>query len=966
MSHSAPAADDRLSYSGLAAAELPTLDELGISLGRMQWRPFGFDEQGEAIDATSGPTRGVLAALRESVEERLEGELPAELAEAARSKRIEAAYQATLDRLVAMLNDAQPDRRYHITKDYLADPRHRFSYEFWVFLAEFARRISGDRELIFRGGPHYIPPAVARLSRPFGVQGTYRAITRLTKLVTKNSLEAVATSPSSATIRWPGTLVPTMVPRECVPAYYALACQAFRGSMGAIPRVIGGLATGHVTQTHCIALGARYCEWVITWRAEPSRTDRRAFAVAAGASVTALAAAALRAPGSRLAGALAAAALPLAVALGRQRIRQLTEGRDAEHRLLLEQRELSETEYGIRTATYTEIQQTNLELQRRVAELTTLNEVGRAVSSTLDLEALLDASLAALVEHGGYERGLVLLHDPERDVLTGGRSFGGSAEEMAAVSGYEVDLRREGSILGRILRSDRPIVVTDVARQGDEQARALATHLDTTSFLGTPLVSQGRKLGVLAVDHGRRGPVPDEADSALVFTVGSLIASAVETATLYKEVERTNRELEERVRRRTAQLAEATEQAEAAQSQAEAANEAKSRFLSNVSHELRTPLTSVLGFAKIIGERLDEVILPAVDMTDARNKRAARQVRDNISIIVTEGERLTTMINNVLDLAKIESGWFEWQDDEIGLPELLEHGAQATSSLFAAKGIELRTEVADGLPTVRGDHDRLLQVVINLLSNAVKFTDQGWVEMRAIGEADEILVSVTDTGAGLAAEDHATAFEQFRQVGDTLTDKPRGTGLGLPISREIVEHHGGRMWLESELGRGSTFWFSLPLRSEPQVPAPVAAGYAGGDDEPTDGADRKPIDGAPLVLVVDDDASTRELLRQELEAGQYAVMEAVDGRSALSLARNASPSLVVLDVVMPEPDGFDVAAALKADPATEHIPILMVTVLDAEERARQTGVEAFVGKPFGSDKLMAEVARLSPPVVEAR
>jgi PAS domain S-box-containing protein len=255
----------------------------------------------------------------------------------------------------------------------------------------------------------------------------------------------------------------------------------------------------------------------------------------------------------------------------------------------------------------------------------------------------------------------------------------------------------------------------------------------------------------------------------------------------------------------------ARQQAEAARGLAEAANEAKGRFLSTVSHELRTPLTSVLGFAKMIRERLDQVIVPAVDTSDPKRARAVRQVRDNVGIIVAEGERLTAMINNVLDLAKIESGFFEWRDDEIAVPELLERAGHTTASLFEAKGLELRTEIADGLPTLRGDRDRLLQVVINLLSNAVKFTDEGWVEMRARCQFDELVVAVADTGTGLAPEDHATVFEQFRQVGDTQTDKPRGTGLGLPISKEIVEHHGGRMWVESEPGKGSTFYFTLPV-----------------------------------------------------------------------------------------------------------------------------------------------------------
>jgi signal transduction histidine kinase len=811
-----------LPYSGMAVSELPTLDELGIQLGSQMWPPFG-DERSAA--GTNGPIRGVLAALRDSLADRLAEDLPVDTSADERQARLEAEYRALADRVVAAINRAQPDRRYHVTLEYLEDPRNRFTSEFWLFLADAARRISGDRELVFRSGRHSIPQAVARLARPFGIEGTYRAIARMTQLIAPNAVECAGTTPTSATLRWRGSEVVRQVPPEYAAAYTAVACQALRGGMAAIPSLVRGLPMAEITQPQCRTRGAPYCEWQVEWQPEEASSGKRTVAVAGAVSVAAIATAAVRLPGYRLAGMLAAAALPLVVARDRLRIRQLSNQRDESRRQLLEQRELSEAEYGIRAATHAEIQAKNLELQRRVAELTTLNEVGRAVSSTLDLDALLDASLTAVVEHGRYERALVMLHDPERGVLTGGRSVGGSAEEISAIGRYEVDLQREGSLLARIFSSDAPLLVTDVTTAGDQASREFAAGLGTTSFLGTPLVSKGRKLGVLAVDHGRGGRVPDEQDTSLLFTVGGLISSAIESAQLYREIERHNRELEERVRRRTEQLARAKEQADAARHQAEearhqaeAANDAKGRFLSNVSHELRTPLTSVLGFAKIIGKRLDDAILPAVDVTDPRRRRDVNEVRDNISIIVAEGERLTAMINNVLDLAKIEAGHFEWQDQPVSIPELIHRSTNATASLFAAKELELRVDIEPELPVVRGDPDRLLQVLINLLSNAVKFTDSGWVAVSAGRNSDDVLISVTDTGVGIAPEDYDKVFEEFRQVGDTLTDKPHGTGLGLPISKEIVEHHGGRLWLESSAGQGSTFWLSIPL-----APAGVAA-----------------------------------------------------------------------------------------------------------------------------------------------
>ncbi len=250
---------------------------------------------------------------------------------------------------------------------------------------------------------------------------------------------------------------------------------------------------------------------------------------------------------------------------------------------------------------------------------------------------------------------------------------------------------------------------------------------------------------------------------------------------------------------------------------AEAANQAKSAFLATTSHELRTPLTSVLGFAKISKKRFEEVIVPAIASDDRKVQRAVQQVNDNLDIIVSEGARLTALINDVLDLAKIEAGKVDWNMQPVFAQEIVDRAAAATAALFETKNLTQRVEVEPNLPGTVGDRDRLIQVVINLISNAVKFTDHGSVTCRARHENGQLLISVTDTGLGIAPQDHERVFEQFVQVGDTLTEKPKGTGLGLPICKHIVEHHGGHIWVESELGRGSTFSFTLPIRAKPEA-----------------------------------------------------------------------------------------------------------------------------------------------------
>jgi len=471
---------------------------------------------------------------------------------------------------------------------------------------------------------------------------------------------------------------------------------------------------------------------------------------------------------------------------------------------------------AITDRTLRETEAANASLKGRLAELTTLNELGIAISSTLDLDPLIDVALESIVRHLRFDRALIMLVDPDRGVLTHGRTVGASPDLAAIVAGLETPIEGDESLLAQLALADGPLLFEAVDEDPYPPNRELARVLGVTSFLGTPLVTKSRTVGVLAVDNRLSGRDVSPNDGPLLYTLGSLIAGAIENARLYAEVEAQKAELERRVAQRTAALAGAIEEAQAARAVAEAASATKSQFLSNVSHELRTPLTSVIGFAKLVRKRLDDVVFPVVPgdavAADPKLERAMRQVGDNLGIMVAEGERLTSLINDVLDLAKIEAGRLEWRDGPVDVGEIVERATAATAALFEQTGLALVVDVEDGLPVTRGDRDRLIQVVINLLSNAVKFTASGSVTVGVRVAGASIEVDVADTGIGIAPEDHERVWEQFGQAGDTLTDKPRGTGLGLPISRQIVEHHGGRIWLESTPGAGSTFSFTLPIR----------------------------------------------------------------------------------------------------------------------------------------------------------
>jgi signal transduction histidine kinase len=270
-------------------------------------------------------------------------------------------------------------------------------------------------------------------------------------------------------------------------------------------------------------------------------------------------------------------------------------------------------------------------------------------------------------------------------------------------------------------------------------------------------------------------------------------------------IEARDKDLEDLVAERTKKLWEAVRELRKL-------DEMKTDFFTTVSHELRTPLTSVLGFAKIIKKRVEERIVPNIENSDKHVQNSIDHIRQDLDIILSEGERLTTMINNVLDLAVLEEGAVTWKLEPLVAAEIIERSVTAIKPLLREKGLALLMDIEDGFPPVIGDKDRLTQVMINLLANAVKFTKEGSVTCRLRRSNHEMVISVIDTGRGIAKEDHEKLFDKFQHKADIDVDGQNvGTGLGLSICKYIVEHHKGRIWVESEVGRGSTFSFTLPL-----------------------------------------------------------------------------------------------------------------------------------------------------------
>lgn len=565
------------------------------------------------------------------------------------------------------------------------------------------------------------------------------------------------------------------------------------------------------------------------------------------------------------------------------------------------------------------------ELQRRLNELATVNQISRALVSQLHVEELL--KLVGEEMQTLFEANVVYiaLHDKATNMIHFPYEFGDHNPSRPFGEG----------LTEKIITTHEPLLVNEDIRTREAHLQTRQFGVVSKSYLGVPIPIGEEILGVLSVQSTQAENKFDEADMRLLHTIASNLGVALHNAQLFEE----------------------TRQARAA---AEEANEAKSTFLSTVSHELRTPLTSVLGFAKIIRKRLDERIFPLISAEEPKIQRTIKQIQDNLQVVVSEGERLTTLINDVLDLAKIEAGKFEWNFISLNMEQVLRHAIAATEGLFQTKPLAFQVEIPENLPPVQGDQDKLIQVIINLLSNAVKFTDQGSVTLRAHTEGAQLIVEVEDTGMGIAREDQQKVFEKFKQVGDTLTDKPQGTGLGLPICKEIVEHHGGNIWVESALGKGSTFYFSLPLApsespSPPQLNLDQLVQQLRQPSTHTQGK----ANGLPQhILIVDDEAHIRTLLRQELETLGYQIEEAENGKVALEFIRNAPPDLIILDVMMPGMNGFDLAAILKNDPATMTIPILILSIIKDKERGYKIGVDRYLTKPIDTEVLFKEVESL--------
>ena len=425
-------------------------------------------------------------------------------------------------------------------------------------------------------------------------------------------------------------------------------------------------------------------------------------------------------------------------------------------------------------------------LERRLRELMVLHEASHALSQSLDIDTLLQQVLLLIKQEFGFEHlGVRLL---EEDGLLRIRSHVGLSDEYIVASAMAPS--RE-TYFGCCFLDARPVVVGDT-REVDKPLllSRLVKDVPISALIHAPMTCEGRVIGVLTA-YTSRGPVHFTDEFVELFAaLANQLAMAATNARLYGEVQAYSHAMEEKVARRTAEL-------EKVNARLVELDRLKSDFLSTVSHELRTPLTSIRSFSEI---------LLRYDVDDVEKRRKF------VSIIHDEAERLTRMINDLLDLSRIEAGRLEMSPLELSLEPVFARAVDATQPLCAEKGISVISSVEVALPPVFADADRLHQVLTNLLANSVKFSpDGGAIKLRGIVKDRYALISVEDAGPGIPPDRLEQIFERFHQVRDTQKSQPLGTGLGLTISREIVEKMGGNIWAESELGSGAIFYFTVPF-----------------------------------------------------------------------------------------------------------------------------------------------------------
>jgi signal transduction histidine kinase/HAMP domain-containing protein len=553
------------------------------------------------------------------------------------------------------------------------------------------------------------------------------------------------------------------------------------------------------------------------------------------------------------------------------------------------------------------------EARTRAEEQSALSDLAQELAAQLEVGEVLRTAHRGASRLVDAESFYVGLYEPEQErIVIRLNATSAAADQEVTV------LPADRGLSGYVVRTGEPVLIEGNFRERLADYGAELIGEPAESWLGVPLIVGDQVLGLMAVQSYHTRAAYDDHDLGLLRAVASQTAIALESARLYEEAVETAERLRE-------------------------VDRLKSQFLANMSHELRTPLNSIIGFSRVVLKGIDG---PVTD----------RQ-REDLEAIHNSGQHLLGLINDILDVSKIEAGKMELSFESVDLDEIIQGVMSTAVALVKDKPVDLQQSIPDDLPSVVADERRVRQVLLNLVSNAAKFTEEGSIRVSARADEDEVVVSVADTGSGIAPEELDEIFEPFTQVDASTTREHGGTGLGLTISHSFVQLHGGRMWVESELGVGSTFSFSLPLEGPSTESDEVEE--VEGEAVPDLPEARSGEDQAPLVMSIDDDPSVLNLYRRYLDGHGYRVYGLTDPSRAVEIARKLRPCVITLDVLMPEMDGWAVMEELQRDPLTSEIPVVICSIVGEEERGKDEGASAYLVKPIIEEDLVAALDRLN-------
>ena len=542
-----------------------------------------------------------------------------------------------------------------------------------------------------------------------------------------------------------------------------------------------------------------------------------------------------------------------------------------------------------------------------VQKLRALGEVSQAVNSTLDLETVLSAIVTKAAQLSGTEAGTIYVFNESSHEYQLRATYGMTESLIYSIKNQHVDINEA---LARAVEQRQPMQAPDLHEESPSVARDILLQAGYRAWLVVPLLAADRIVGALVV----RRKVPGEFRKntiELLQTFAAQSVLAIQNARLFSEIEEKSQQLE-------------------------TASKHKSQFVASMSHELRTPLNAIIGLT-------DMLVSSAARFGTERALEPLRRVHN-------AGTHLLALINQVLDLSKIEAGKLELHLESVSILPLIDDVIGTARPLAERNENILAVECPRDLPPIEADAMRLRQVILNLLSNACKFTKAGNIRLQvttALHEGRQFVeIAVIDTGIGMTAEQMSRLFEEFSQAEASTGRQYGGTGLGLAITRRLCQIMGGDVTAASEPGKGSTFTARIPfaarIADEPATPpGEVAMGNC--------------------VLVIDDDATARDLIADYLRQAGFTVITAAGGSEGLKRAKEYHPIAITLDVIMPDIDGWTVLAALRGDPELADIPTVMATIVDERRHGMTLGAVGYLTKPVDRKRLVDVIAKYRAP-----